>query len=148
MAERAFRRGRWQRPPLLAAAVKFTIDRIMEPSNPGISRQQLAEIQTAEVVDDYTVRLRLKNPQPIFPLRLTRPHNGIVSPTAVRALGPDEFGRKPVGSGPFSLQEWVPGDRFVLRRNPDYAWGPPFFKHPGPAYLDTLTIRVIPEASA
>src|SRR4051794_19216342 len=133
--------------PVNAAAIKFTLDRIMEPTNPGVSRQQLAEIQSAEVVDEYTVRVRLKNAQPIFLLRLTRPHNAIVSPTAVRALGPDEFGRKPVGSGPFRLQEWVPGDRFVLQRNPDYAWGPPYFKHQGPAYLDTLTIRVIPEAS-
>ena len=133
--------------PLDAAAVKFTFDRILDPSNPGISRQQLAEVQSAEVVDDYTVRVTLRNPQPIFPLRLTRPHTSIVSPSAVRALGAEEFGRQPVGSGPFILQEWVPGDRFVLRRNPDYHWGPPFAKHPGPAYLDTLTIRVIPEAS-
>src|SRR5215208_7495104 len=133
--------------PVNAEAVTFTFDRIIDPANPGVSRAQLRDLDSAEVVDEYTVRVRLKNAQPIFLLRLTRPHNAIVSPTAVRTLGPDEFGRKPVGSGPFRLQEWVPGDRFVLRRNPDYAWGPPFFKHQGPAYLDTLTIRVIPEAS-
>ena len=133
--------------PFNAAAVKFTFDRIMEPSNPGISRQHLAEVQTAEVVDDATVRVTLRNPQPIFLLRLTRPHDAIVSPTAVQRLGPDEFGRKPVGTGPFMLQEWVPGDRFVLKRNPDYKWGPGFFRHQGPAYLDTVTIRIIPEAS-
>jgi peptide/nickel transport system substrate-binding protein len=133
--------------PFTAEAVKFTFDRIMQPGNPSTARQHFTEVQSTEVVDDYTVRVTLRNAQPIFLLRLTRPYNVIVSPAAVRALGPEGFGQKPVGTGPFVLQEWVPGERFVLRRNPDYAWGPPFFKHAGAAYLDSVTFRVIPEAS-
>ncbi len=133
--------------PFTAEAVKFTFDRIMQPGNPSTAYQHFTEVQSTEVVDDYTVRVTMRNAQPIFLLRLTRPYNAIVSPTAVRTLGPEGFGQKPVGTGPFMLQEWVPGERFVVRRNPDYHWGPPFFKHQGAPYLDTVTFRVIPEAS-
>ena len=133
--------------PFNAEAVKFTFDRIKEPNNPGISRQHLAEVETTEVVDPYTVRVTLRNALPILPLRLTRPHNAIVSPTAVRTMGAEAFGRRPVGSGPFMFQEWVPGDRIVLKRNPDYAWGPEFFRHRGAPFLETVSIRIIPEAS-
>ena len=45
----------------------------------------------------------------------------IVSPKAVQDYGED-FGRHPVGSGPFRLKEWVSGQRIVLERNESY-WG-------------------------
>ena len=43
----------------------------------------------------------------------------IVSPTAVRKWK-REFGRHPVGAGPYRFVEWIPGDRITLERNPDY----------------------------
>jgi peptide/nickel transport system substrate-binding protein len=42
------------------------------------------------------------------------------------------------------LEEYVPDDHLTLVRNPDYAWGPDW-AHEGPAYLDSLTYKVIPE---
>ena len=58
-----------------------------------------------------------------------------------------EFARHPVGSGPFMFKEWVTKDHVTLVKNPDYNWGSSYFKHTGPAYLDQVIFKVIPEES-
>ena len=69
-----------------------------------------------------------------------------MSPKAVKELGA-EFGRRPVGTGPFKFVEWVQNQHVKLARNPDYAWGPSYL-HKGPAHFATLTFRQIPDAGA
>src|SRR5207245_4395373 len=72
---------------------------------------------------------------------------GIVSPTAVQKMGMAEFARHPVGTGPFVFKEWVPKDHVTLVKNADYNWASSYFKHNGPAYLDQVTFKVIPDPS-
>ena len=43
----------------------------------------------------------------------------MVSPAAAQKYGQD-FGRNPVGTGPFRFQEWVLGNRVVVQRNEHY----------------------------
>jgi peptide/nickel transport system substrate-binding protein len=45
------------------------------------------------------------------------------------------------------FKEWVPKDHVTLVKNPDYTWGSSYFKHTGPAYLDQVIFKVIPEES-
>jgi peptide/nickel transport system substrate-binding protein len=133
--------------PFNAAAVKFTMDRVVDPAvKAGQSHDQLGPYDRTEVVDDYTARIVMK--QPYAPL-LTNLNGylGIVSPTAVEKMGLAEFARHPVGSGPFMFKEWVPKDHVTLVKNPDYNWGSSYFKHTGPAYLDQVIFKVIPEES-
>jgi peptide/nickel transport system substrate-binding protein len=133
--------------PFNAAAVKFTMDRVVDPAvKAGQSHDQLGPYDHTEVVDDYTARIVMK--QPYAPL-LTNLNGylGIVSPTAVEKMGLAEFARHPVGSGPFMFKEWVPKDHVTLVKNPDYTWGSSYFKHTGPAYLDQVIFKVIPEES-
>ena len=59
----------------------------------------------------------------------------------------EDFGRAPVMTGPWMVEEWRTGDRIVLKRNPEYNWGPDYM-HEGPAHIETLTfISIIEEAS-
>jgi peptide/nickel transport system substrate-binding protein len=60
-------------------------------------------------------------------------------------MGPAEFARRPVGTGPFIFKEWVPKDHITLVRNPDYAWGSSYFKHKGPPHLEQVIFKIIPE---
>lgn len=133
--------------PFNAEAVKFTMDRIVDPATKaGQAHDQIGPYDRTEIVNDYTVRIHMK--EGFAPL-LTNLNGylGIVSPTAVKKMGLAEFDRHPVGTGPFIFKEWVPKDHVTLVRNPDYNWGSSYFKHKGPAYLDQVIYKIIPEDS-
>jgi ABC-type transport system substrate-binding protein len=69
-----------------------------------------------------------------------------VSPAAVAEHGVD-FGFNPVGTGPFMFKEWKQQISMTFVRNPDYNWPLGVYQHEGPAYLDEIVIKFIPEAS-
>jgi len=133
--------------PFNAAAVKFTMDRIADPATKaGQAHDQLGPYDHSEVIDDYTVRIVMKRGYAALMTNLNG-YLGIVSPTAVRQMGNAEFARHPVGTGPFMFKEWVAQDHITLVRNPDYRWGSSLFKNRGPAYLDQVVFKIIPDAS-
>jgi peptide/nickel transport system substrate-binding protein len=130
--------------PFNAAAVKATFERLTskETNAPGAS--WVGTLTRTEVVDDFTVRLVFSKPYaPIFS-SLRIPFLAILSPAAIARMGAD-YGQNPVGTGPFRFKQWIPNDRIVYERNPDYAWGPAHYKNRGAAYVDQLVIRIIPD---
>jgi peptide/nickel transport system substrate-binding protein len=50
---------------------------------------------------------------------------------------------KEIGSGPFTVKSFKQGVEYVLQRRKDYNWGPAALGHTGPAYLDTITYKVV-----
>ncbi len=133
--------------PFNAAAVKVALDRAAAGTNPAaVAPTLLTDYDGTTVVDDATVMVKFKSARATFLEDLSRIWLVIPSPTAVEKSGAD-FGQNPVGSGPFMLKEWAPQDHITLVRNPDYAWAPEFAAHQGPAYLDEITFRFLPEAA-
>ena len=92
-----------------------------------------------EVVDDHTVRFRLRYPSGSFLAVLVNPRAGIVPEHLLKGadLNTAEFNRKPVGTGPFKFVEWRRGDRIVMEANEQYHGG-----RPG---LNRLIFRIIPD---
>jgi peptide/nickel transport system substrate-binding protein len=132
-----------------AAAVKFNFDRILDPATKSaVAIGQLGPADTTTVIDEYTFQYKLK--QPFAPLLYNLTDCGFTSmfsPDAVKKAG-DNFGRKPVGTGPYMVDQWIQSDRIVLKRNPAYNWAPAFLNHQGKANIDTLIFRpIIDEAS-
>ncbi len=123
--------------PMNAAAAKFSLERIMTKTHATGKRLATEEL-VVEVVDDLTIRLRTKTPFPFMIFELGR--ISVVPPGYVQEVGDEAYGLKPVGTGPFVLQEWVRGDRATLTRNEQY-WGDK------PA-LTKVTFRAIPEPSS
>lgn len=133
--------------PCTGDAVKFTMDRVVAPeTKAGQSHDQLGPYDRTEVVDDYTVRIIMKEGYAPLLTNLNG-YLGIVSPTAVKKMGLAEFARHPVGTGPFMFKEWVAKDHITLVRNPSYNWPSSFFRHRGPAILEQVVFKIIPEAS-
>jgi peptide/nickel transport system substrate-binding protein len=101
--------------------------------------EELAQ-KPIEVIDDHTIRFRLRYPYGAFLAVLVNPRAGIVPEHMLRGqdLNTAEFNRKPIGTGPFRFVEWKRGERLVLEANPDY--------HAGRPALDRLIYRVIPDA--
>lgn len=123
-----------------AEDVKFSIERIKNPEDPGRSASNLRPITAVEVVDDYTVDVVTDGPYgPLLNIMSLVYATGIVSPDAVAQYGED-FTRNPVGTGPFRFVEWQTNDRITIERFEGY-WG-------DPAKLEQVIYRVIPEESA
>jgi oligopeptide transport system substrate-binding protein len=72
-----------------------------------------------EVVDRYTLRLRLKQPDYNFLYRFTMPQTAPVAREVIETYAEDTMAH-PVGTGPFRLAEWTRRQKIVLERNPSY----------------------------
>jgi len=127
--------------PFNASAVKANLDRI---SNPATLSQKavfmLGPFDRAQVADEWTIVVHLK--QPFAPLldSLSQVYLGIASPAALDKWGKD-YQLHQVGTGPFIFKEYAPKDHLTLVRNPDYRWGSSFWENRGPAYLEEITFR-------
>src|SRR5690606_28824066 len=79
---------------------------------------------------------------------LASPYAGQVSPKSLRTAKDLKFGGPDlVGTGPFILDRYIQGQEVRYRRNPDYDWPPASAEHRGPAHLEEITYRFLPEAA-
>jgi peptide/nickel transport system substrate-binding protein len=77
----------------------------------------------------------------------------MIGPDALWELGLDDYGtaqnwEEVVGTGPFMIDEWIAGDHITLVKNPDYNWGASWYDNKGPAKIDKVIYRVVPDATA
>jgi peptide/nickel transport system substrate-binding protein len=100
---------------LKAADVKFVIERAMNPETKHPYPQYYAAIGDIIIKDDYTITFSLKAPTANFLLNLARQGSVIYPREAV-----DTLKSAPIGTGPFTVADWVRGDRVVLKRYADY----------------------------
>lgn len=104
-------------------------------------------IDKVEVVDEHTVKFVMKRPEPNLLFNLSSSFMGIPAPKAYKELG-DNFGiTKAIGTGPYKLESFAVGQETVLVRNDDYKWGSELSQNKGPAKLEKITFREIPEES-
>lgn len=132
--------------PLTASDVKYSFDRWRDEKTASPTSYKLGLVESVETEGDYTVKITLSATSNTFLLNLTAPYAFILNQEAVEAAGED-YGTKSVdGTGPFIFKEWIPDDRIVCTRNEEYKWGSDVYKNKGPAFLETLVFRFLPEA--
>ncbi|MDD9304179.1 MAG: hypothetical protein HUK40_18255 [Desulfobacter sp.] len=85
-----------------AKAVKFTFDRAI--NQPARWKALFGPIKAAQIVDEYTVDIVTSVPYGPLMASMAMVYTGIVSPAAVEKYG-DDYGRHPVGTGPFKFSE-------------------------------------------
>jgi peptide/nickel transport system substrate-binding protein len=121
-----------------AAAVKFNLERhkTMQGSN---RRGELAPLAGVDVVDPLTVRLNLSAPFSPLLAALADRAGMMVSPKAAQAAG-QNFGTRPVCSGPFKFVERVAQDRITVERYDGY-W------NKANVHVDRITYTPIPDAT-
>ncbi len=133
--------------PFDASVVKWNLERVKDVKQAPIHAWKLKLLEKIEILDDHTVRLTLEKPYPFLRVAFTGSTGRagtIVSPKAVEQWGKD-YGRHPVGTGPFKFVEWKEADFIRLERNPNYFEmgedGKPL------PYLDGVYIKFIIEPS-
>jgi peptide/nickel transport system substrate-binding protein len=105
---------------LTAADVVHSFNRIRtDPQSK--QKQNIAPIASITAIDDYTVRFTTK--EPTAPLLEYLFDRFIITSKAVYdKYGPEVADRKyPIGAGPYKFKELIPGQRFVISKNLDYA---------------------------
>ncbi len=153
--------------PLTAHDVDFTFNRIIYNQDiPASSRpsfnfrfldEQTGEWQqapmTVTALDDYTVQCVLPAPfapflrsmgTAIYPKHILEPH--VDDGTFVDTWGLDTPPAEIIGTGPFTIATYEPGQRVVMQRNPSY-WLRDDAGNPLP-YLDQVVHLIVPDLDA
>ena len=122
----------------------YSLERFKEKS-PMSSTLDLIEELIA--VDDYMLRMKLTQPNPRLLDLLVQSWTGVIDPEYVESMG-ERFGIEGInGTGPFELKEWARGEKIILSRVDTYQHGPSWRSNQGPAYLEEVEFRIIPEVS-
>lgn len=132
---------------LVADDVLFTFERVANPETAswgiGLTRNivgaeayslgEAESISGIRVIDDYTIEFTLIEPQSTFTAMLSNSVLGIVPRQEVLEAGSDWGTEVLIGSGPFTLTDFIPGEKVVYSRNEHY------YKE-GLPYLDGIEI--------
>jgi peptide/nickel transport system substrate-binding protein len=104
-----------------AEAVKFSIERILDPGMKAPSFAQFTAIKSVSVVSPYVVRIETKEPYPVLLAVLAE--LWIVPPKYTKEKGKKNLAKRPVGTGPFKFVRWLKDERIELVANEDYWKG-------------------------
>jgi ABC-type transport system substrate-binding protein len=135
--------------PFSAADVRYSLERLLRPA---LHSQGAEFFERLEGARDYAagrageirgirtpapdrVEFVLTAPDPLFLHKLAMPFAAVVDREAVEREGETGFARRPAGTGPFVLAEWVAWQRLRLERNPYYF-------RAGLPYLDGVELTI------
>jgi len=119
--------------------VKYSLERQLDEKLGSAGRGDLLMIDKIEVVDKSTIRITLNEPSGVFLAALGARYNAIIPKDS--APTPDTLRRTAIGTGPFMVEEFVPSQKLVLKKNPDY-WDK------GKPLLDKLVFQQIPDETS
>ena len=119
--------------PVTASDFKWSFQRMMKaPLAPatffytGIVGAQAyidgkaSSISGFKVVDPQTVQITLQKPDTSFLFAMTMPFTSVMSKAWVAKVG-KQINRKPLGTGPYTITSWSPGQDITATRNPNFA---------------------------
>ena len=131
-----------------ASDFKYSWERMLNPktASPGVSffmdivgakeynAGKAKDVTGIRVLGPYTLQVRLLKPYVPFKYIMASVYAYVV-PHEIADKYPKDFSHHAVGTGPFMLGQWIPGQKFVLVRNPHYF-------HKGLPYLDKVVFNV------
>lgn len=119
---------------LTAEVVKTNIERVMDPDKALRQARAFSYAEELNVLDDYTLEIKLKQPYMAFLSRLEA--FKIISPAALQ--DESKLPKTPVGTGQFRFVEWVEGDHMTVEKNPEW-------RKADQIQVDTITFKFVPE---
>jgi peptide/nickel transport system substrate-binding protein len=139
---------------MTADDVVFTFERIITEN--GIDYPEahtsprkglIAPLESIEKTGDYTVVMHFTAPFPTAMQMLV--HQQILPKNYFEQVGTEAFIANPIGTGPFKFVSAQPGyTEIVMDKFADFWGGSSDLPPVGPACVDTVVFRVIPEASS
>jgi len=126
--------------PFTAKDVVYSYKRLLDPATASPAASSLSVLDPAgiEAVDDATVRFKLKSVVVEFPSLIANRFTYILK----EGQPADQIRTQGIGTGPFKVQHFVPGeDPSVFVKNEHY-W------RPGLPKVDVVELRSIPDSAA
>ena len=132
--------------PLDAQAVKFNFDFVRDAKNTNGAGELLQAVDSVQAVSPTEVKLTLRRPDSGLLESIASVRLGLISPKSLQSGdGLCAGGPGLAGTGPFVFQNYTRGQSASFVKNKEYQWAPGYAVHTGPAYLDKLTVRFLPE---
>lgn len=122
--------------PFDAEAAAYNVLRSRDDAT-GAAAPYFQLIEDAVAADDHTLEITTSDPAPYLSALMMNVQ--VFAPGYHGEVGDEEFGRAPVGTGPFVFEDWVEGQSITLARYDDY--------YREPALVDTVTFSFASEAS-
>lgn len=130
---------------MTAEDVVYSFKRWIAPETRAPLASQAGKVKDITAPDSRTVVYELQEPFSELLLQLTQVSASIIDRNSVESLGAD-FGVKGFnGTGPYCWVNWLPRNELVLKRNPNYRWGPSFYDNRGPAHVERLILKQVPD---
>ncbi|MEL6311100.1 MAG: ABC transporter substrate-binding protein [Pseudomonadota bacterium] len=130
---------------MTADDVVYSLNRWIDPEIKSPVAWRAGDVKSITAPDPTTVVYELEAPFSELLYQLTQSFAVVVDKEQVAELG-DAFGVKGFnGTGPFCWGEWRPRDVTVLKRHDAYTWGPPIYENTGPAMVEEVLWKMVPE---
>ena len=97
----------------------YSFNRVLDRKLNSSGAWIFANVYAFNAINDTVLEIKLTQPFPAFLGILSMTYASVVPQEAVEHYG-TEFGRHPVGTGPFKYQYWKEGVKLVFRKNPIY----------------------------
>jgi len=130
------------RRQVTAADYVYSFKRLYDPTLKSPWLYLFDGVAEMQAMDTFTLRIRLKAPDPNFLFYLAMPATGVVAREVVEAYGA-QVGNHPVGTGPFKIGSWKRSDQIVLLANRDFR--PTEFEGKRLPILDRIDIKIVEE---
>jgi peptide/nickel transport system substrate-binding protein len=113
---------------MTAEDVKFSYERAAFGDNPAAAADWGGALQEVQILDKYTGIIVLNKPyQPLWNLALSYAAGNIISKKAFESVG-SFTNTPPATSGPYQVKKWLPKQKVILERNPNYYGEPAAYK--------------------
>lgn len=124
--------------PLDSAAVASSLNRLKDPKSGSINTELYSALGQITTPAPDTLEFHLKSKNGHLLILLANPAAGIIDTKAEDAMGPGEFARHPIGSGPYVVEDFKPNEKMSVVPNPKYVGDLP-------ATLQRVTFLTVPE---
>ncbi|PPB49944.1 ABC transporter substrate-binding protein [Arthrobacter pityocampae] len=131
--------------PWNAEVLRQNFEHMRDPATKSpLAAAYIAPYVDGTVIDEYTFEAHLAHPYTPFLYTLAQSWLGMTSGKAI-SESPETLCQKPIGTGPFTVADYRPGQSISYTKRDGYDWAPEWLDGDGEALLDGVEVTLVSE---